>query len=210
MAETIYIGKRVGRALTLKKVRKNLEEVYGNEKNWKDHFRTEIYPEMEKTLFRHAKKYARTRVGKELESSLVPGARGGQGRGTYAITLRLQGAGAKYGRILNEGGMQKAKGGKSLTIPTQVHLALGGGEKILEMKSLKKGQGFTIDYKGRRTVFEKGAHIPGQGIRPMFILEKNHYVRPTYWARDAIADSMKEFDGFASRKLKEYLEKRAK
>jgi len=215
-----YGGKHVGIPLSLKKIREKVQEQF-LDTGWKKYYNSVLFPVFEEKLKLHAIKQAKV-IGKTglLARSIKIG-RGGVGPGQQAFRIVVEGEAANYARIINWGGIIRAKK-KYLTIPFGDNIDEATGGKVIGMRSIKKGEGFTITPKegslqGRKMVFLKGdaverhgftAHAyPGKGInsriKPVFELVKYQLIKGTNWANIAQKDAMTEFDTYATQRIRE-------
>jgi hypothetical protein len=214
-------GKHIGIPLSLLKIREKVANDF-TDVGWKRFYNTELFPVFQDFLKAHAEREARiiSRTG-NLAKSIVIGT-GGLGPGKRAFRVIATGDAAKYARIINWGGIIRHKKAAHLTIPFGDNIDEATGGKVIGMRSIKKGEGFTITPKegslqGRKMVFLKGdaverhgftAHAyPGKGInsriKPVFELVKYQLIKGTNWANIAQKDAMTEFDTYATQRIRE-------
>jgi len=149
---------------------------------------------------------------------------GGLGPGKQAFTIVVKGEAANYARIINFGGIVRHKTAKHLTIPIGDNIDKNTGGKVIGMRQIKKGEGFTIHQKegilgGRRIVYLKGDAIERHGftayarpgrqfserIKPEFELVKFIRIKGNNWAETARENATTSFNEYAIQKIKEFI-----
>jgi hypothetical protein len=214
-------GKHVGIPLSLKKIREKVQNDF-SDVGWKKFYNRELYPVFESFLKRHAiqQAEAHSKTG-QLANSIVIGT-GGLGPGKQAFRIVVKGEAVNYARIINWGGIVRAKK-KYLTIPIGDNIDESTGGKVIGMRQIKKGEGFTIKQEegmlgGRRIVYLKGDAIERHGftaharpgrkfserIKPVFELVKFIRIKGNNWATTAQDKAMTEFDTYTTQKIKEF------
>jgi len=179
-------------------------------------------------LLRNAKREASkiSRTG-ELASSLK--VTGGQS-GRFGVGLAIVGPAAKYGMIINKGGVIHATN-KLLTIPFPAALNPATNQKIKPLSAYPSKLTFQRTYanSGRTIVYLKDFSTsriypprrrvrnsknklvrPQPGIRPLFELKEEHYVPATHWADKAYEASRKELARLAENVARKYYNPRSR
>lgn len=180
-------------------------------------FQKKVMPKYSKILERNAKKEAKkvSRSGDLVRGIYVTGGKTGR----QGVALRVKGPARKYARILNSGGVIRAKD-KLLTEPTKINMDRKGRIKK-GIWQLPKKQTFTITPKygfwsqeirpGEKVVFRKDKDTvlkrffrrrtrgtdgklrktPAK-VKAVFILRKIKFIQATHWADNAHKQSLKE------------------
>jgi hypothetical protein len=215
-------GKSAGMPAGLQKIKEKVKEDL-SEVGWKKFYNRELFPVFGSFLKKHAEEQAslHSKTGL-LAKSIVIGT-GGLGRGKQAFRVVVKGEAANYARIINWGGIIRAKK-KYLTVPIGDNIDENTGGKVIGMRQIKKGEGFTISQKegmlgGHKIVYLKGDAIERHGfkayarpgrkfserIKPVFELVKFIRIKGNNWAETARENATASFNEYAIQKIKEFI-----
>lgn len=213
MAQVVKVFGRA-KALELRKYFKAIGSGAFGSDSLRKVFQREVFVPYGGILLKNAQAEAGkiSRSGQLAKSlSITGGATGRNG-----IGLAVRGEAAKYAVIINKGGWIYPKNHKYLAIPVGDNIDPKTGDKLKSMWDLPDDRTFTITPKGgpmagRKFTFLKefsdraGSNPPKvtspktgklinavPKVKAMFELKEKHYVKPTYWARNAYLQSQKD------------------
>jgi len=189
----------------------------GGRKSWQKHFEKKVLPEYAKILESNAKAYANEGGKSGTMADGVYIGRGGRGRGNPSVSIHVKGPAAEYARIVNFGGVIRAKNVKNLTIPLDLWVNPFGQKKqalkdIPDHRTflLKRGGAKYVMYKEGGTLItsKKGNQYIKKGtesmIYPIFLLKKAHTIKGNHWADRAYDKSRKNFRSIVSKAFDEW------
>ena len=141
---------------------------------YKNHLQYKVRPEFHKILKRHGQREAKriSRTG-ELAKHIITGD-GAATRGFPAVWIGADGPAAKYASIINEGGWQKPRFKKHMTIPLEAAKDPATGAKIKSVREYDSKKTFLWDIPasksgtwgklaGQKILFLKHRNFPPQG-----------------------------------------------